>query len=809
MARTKQTARKSTGGKAPRKQLASKAARKSAPSTGGVKKPHRYKPGTVALREIRRYQKSTELLIRKLPFQRLVREIAQDFKSDLRFQSSAIGALQESVEAYLVSLFEDTNLCAIHAKRVTIQSKDIQLARRLRGERNGKKTDSESGSGATEPIDVPVSLWYHRLGPATNFVGWFHRTQSRRPLTVQVVMALITYLAGDLVAQQIGDEDYSPWRTARMLLIGAGAAIPGYKWFIWLGNHFNYPSRWRSVLVKTCVQQAVFPPIFATYFFTMQAILTGESASGVVERVKAAVPVSMWNSLKLWPAVTSFSFAFILPEYRFMFTGIFAILWQAYLSYLNRSEEKLEREGSNAAHKQEGNNAAHGRAGNNAAHGRAGNNAAHEREGNNVAHSLDGIKQADPQSSPIDLVDIEDYEPPCGVRVPKAHLQSPCHAQRQEVLFDLEPTSGEQEHRAPALRRDESISIRTASLPPLQRFRRPPNKALSVTDLVSPAWCELQYFYTLAKHGRKRRTAAMRQGTRVHQQLEDEVHMTVPIEVVTVEDTWALRFWNIIQGLATLRETGRTRELEVWGTIGGEVVNGVIDLVSYQCPDPRLKAALDAARGNGKKTSTIRVGSDRLPEYNQAAIAEFLTTASQEERDRGNHLNGRREEEALADAEKQIYITDIKTRVSRVLPTGSSTKPTILQLHLYHHMLENLAQGNFSLAHLVQRYNLNPDARLSDAFIAQIATSTPQSVFVFDPLYLKAYLEDSLQWWRGERDARGVHLHEAWKCRSCDFRDDCVWLHERDREAWEKVNARKALRAGDASGAGLMARSVV
>ncbi len=94
------------------------------------------RPGTVALREIRRYQKSTELLIRKLPFQRLVREIAQDFKTDLRFQSSAIGALQESAEAYLVSLFEDTNLAAIHAKRVTIQPKDIQLARRLRGERS-------------------------------------------------------------------------------------------------------------------------------------------------------------------------------------------------------------------------------------------------------------------------------------------------------------------------------------------------------------------------------------------------------------------------------------------------------------------------------------------------------------------------------------------------------------------------------------------------------------------------------------------------------------------------------------------------
>ena len=138
-ARTKQTARKSTGGKAPRKQLATKAARKSAPATGGVKKPHRYRPGTVALREIRKYQKSTALLIRKLPFQlpfqRLVREIAQDFKTDQHFQSSAVLVLQEAAEAYLVGLFEDTNLCAIHAKRVTIMPKDIQLARRIRGER--------------------------------------------------------------------------------------------------------------------------------------------------------------------------------------------------------------------------------------------------------------------------------------------------------------------------------------------------------------------------------------------------------------------------------------------------------------------------------------------------------------------------------------------------------------------------------------------------------------------------------------------------------------------------------------------------
>ena len=114
--------------------------RKKAKSTKhnnvGKRRPHRYRPGVVALREIRKFQKSTDLLIRKLPFQRLVREISQDIKSDLRFQSTAILALQEASESYLVGLFEDTNLCAIHAKRVTIMPRDIQLARRIRGERS-------------------------------------------------------------------------------------------------------------------------------------------------------------------------------------------------------------------------------------------------------------------------------------------------------------------------------------------------------------------------------------------------------------------------------------------------------------------------------------------------------------------------------------------------------------------------------------------------------------------------------------------------------------------------------------------------
>ncbi len=137
MARTKQIALKIMAhcGKAPKKYISTKAVRKSAPIEFSIKRPRRYRPGTVALREIRKFQKSTDLLIRKLPFQKLVREIATQFKSDLRFQTQAILALQEACEAYMVQLFQDTNLCAIHAKRVTIMAKDMQLARRIRGEK--------------------------------------------------------------------------------------------------------------------------------------------------------------------------------------------------------------------------------------------------------------------------------------------------------------------------------------------------------------------------------------------------------------------------------------------------------------------------------------------------------------------------------------------------------------------------------------------------------------------------------------------------------------------------------------------------
>jgi len=138
MARTKQTARstKAKGGKVPRNKIMA-TGEKSRKSLQKVpRKPHRYRPGTVALREIRRYQKSTTLLLAKRPFQDLVRSVCKDVKDECRFQSTALSALQEVAEAYLVGLFEDTNLCALHAKRVTILPKDLQLARRIRGEKD-------------------------------------------------------------------------------------------------------------------------------------------------------------------------------------------------------------------------------------------------------------------------------------------------------------------------------------------------------------------------------------------------------------------------------------------------------------------------------------------------------------------------------------------------------------------------------------------------------------------------------------------------------------------------------------------------
>lgn len=255
--------------------------------------------------------------------------------------------------------------------------------------------------------------------------------------------------------------------------------------------------------------------------------------------------------------------------------------------------------------------------------------------------------------------------------------------------------------------RAESAVPEVDTRSPLERFRKPPKKALSVTDLVSPAWCELQYFYTLSKHGRKRRTPAMKQGSMVHQALEDEIHITVPVDTTTREDSWGLRMWNICQGLRTLRDTGKTRELEIWGTVGGQLVNGIIDELSYECPDPKFKEEV----GQQKPTTLQEV-----PEY-QTTLEEFLITGPAKDR----VVNQSQASVQQSQDEKQIYITDTKTRTTPTLPTGSSIRPTLVQLHLYHHMLENLVQGNLPLAKLLDRYGLDGDATFSDSLLAQLS----------------------------------------------------------------------------------------
>jgi protein Mpv17 len=177
-----------------------------------------------------------------------------------------------------------------------------------------------------------------------------------------LISTLVIYLLGDISAQNIAgaeDEPYDPWRTVRALIIGGLAAIPGYNWFVYLAKNFNYASKTLSVAVKVMVNQVMFAPIFNTYFFGMQSLLTGGGWTDIVERVKHTLPRSLVNSWKLWPAVTAFSFAFVPLQFRSLFAGksctgrrsakltdagVIAIGWQTYLSILNQKAAAAEAE---------------------------------------------------------------------------------------------------------------------------------------------------------------------------------------------------------------------------------------------------------------------------------------------------------------------------------------------------------------------------------------------------------------------------------------------------------------------------------
>lgn len=388
---------------------------------------------------------------------------------------------------------------------------------------------------------------------------------------------------------------------------------------------------------------------------------------------------------------------------------------------------------------------------------------------------------------------------------------------------------------------------------PLQRFRSFPRRPLTVSDLTAGAWCELQYWYTLTRlpGGRKTRTPAMQQGSKVHKKLEDEVHTTVKIEILNKEDGFGLRLWNLVQGLRTLRDTGMTRELEVWGLVDGNLVNGVIDHLSYDNPNPEFEEEL-SSRANESS-------------LNQSFISDYFPPPKSSKPGGSN---------------RQVFLTDVKTRGTLSPISPAVIRPAKIQLLLYHRLLSDMAADKLDYFRVFRRYGLDPDERFSDTFMSQIGelhdeiffdtpTSSaeehtdqpnnnttkqhapqndpatidsspgvpdllkygslrelltlvrdeinltfPRGAASLGPILrvqyvfrddgrelnahdfpvseqaLDAYLAGDLGWWKGERRPRGVRIEEAFKCSSCEFAASCRWRRDQDEERVKRTQER-------------------
>ncbi|TGO70023.1 hypothetical protein BOTNAR_0004g00080 [Botryotinia narcissicola] len=227
-----------------------------------------------------------------------------------------------------------------HRKQINLTSKRLNSKNSTPVSHSNPSAES-SQNGTAIPIPATIAnvpIW-QRLGPLTRSFQAYGRSQRKRPYTTQFCSSLVIYFLGDLSAQSICGDDYDWKRTLRALFISMGSSIPSYKWFMFLSNNFNYSSKAISLATKVGINQMFFTPVFNTYFFGMQSLLSGDSLPDVVERVKRTVPTSMMNSIKLWPAVTAISFAWIPQEHRSIFAGVVAIGWQTYLSFLNRRVE--------------------------------------------------------------------------------------------------------------------------------------------------------------------------------------------------------------------------------------------------------------------------------------------------------------------------------------------------------------------------------------------------------------------------------------------------------------------------------------
>ncbi|EEA25606.1 hypothetical protein TMatcc_006160 [Talaromyces marneffei ATCC 18224] len=255
-----------------------------------------------------------------------------------------------------------TNLSSLRSRRTTNGNKS---QRRQNSNNSTEKNDPVptkespvSESTASTPTTARSIGEIIKSGPIGRFGNWYTNAQHKRPYVTQLASSFIVYLAGDLSAQLLfpsevkttenkdGEEGetatvgYDPLRTLRHLTVGLVSSIPSYKWFMFLHFNFNYTSKFLSITTKVAVQQAVFTPVFNTYFFSMQSLLAGASIAETWERLKLAVPNSIKNSVKLWPAVTAFSFMYIPPHFRSVFGGTIAVGWQTYLSWLNQKAAK-------------------------------------------------------------------------------------------------------------------------------------------------------------------------------------------------------------------------------------------------------------------------------------------------------------------------------------------------------------------------------------------------------------------------------------------------------------------------------------
>jgi exonuclease V len=319
----------------------------------------------------------------------------------------------------------------------------------------------------------------------------------------------------------------------------------------------------------------------------------------------------------------------------------------------------------------------------------------------------------------------------------------------------------------------------------------------------------------------------MRNGSKIHQKLEDEVHTTVPVQVQSKEDRFGLRMWNAISGLRCLRETGLTRELEVWGVLEGQVVNGVIDELSYECPNTEYEEQLERARAERDG------GVIPLPPGQMSISQAFAKAAPQ---DAHGGWAGSTEQD------RQVYVADVKTRSVRSVPAGASLRPTWMQLMLYRKLLESLSLNTVDAETVFARYDLRPLEPFTSTFLDAIggigpdneaasypnllslwallvtemqATLPPSSISpilraefryaktgdvigseltVYEDKIIDKYIAEEMAFWKGTREAKGVEMEEAFKCRMCDFAEDCSWRKIKVEEATEKSRLRRLAR---------------